>query len=1235
MIAPATQNVTAADVKNGTPQTGTLTTTFENLISNTNYTIYVLPIDIEDKEGALKQESVKTEAFNPQVNVERGKVAAKSITITFTPNSDCVKYSYIIVEATETVDVEYIKTKGLSQTGTLTKTFENLTSNTDYVVYALPYDLDGFNGNVKASDVVKTSALVPTVTITKGEVLTYSLSASFAPNTDCSGYYFLISTETVDAEYIKANGLYLEKSYAQEWDGLNPNTNYTIYVLPIDIEDNAGTVTSLTVKTRVEAGTSEIYFDIEKLSETSVKITATPNESTVLYHYIVIEKVEADSIGEEALMQRLNENENYLDSVADVITMTVESNVGYYFIAQGKNRDDKWGEVTKVEFEVAGPASVEIAVEKLNETTVKVTATPNANTASYQYIVIEKAEADTLSAEVLMQRLESANDNSGVDVWTYTVKSNTEYYVIAQGKNTDGFIGEMTQFEFVVAGPATVAIAVEKLNETTISITSTPNENAVSYSYIIIEKAEADSIGEEALMQRLSVSENVFESANAKEFTVESNVEYYVIAQAVNADAMLGVITQVEFVVAGPATVAVAIEKLNETTVKVTATPNANTASYQYIVIEKAEADTLSAEVLMQRLESANDNSGVDVWTYTVKSNTEYYVIAQGKNTDGFIGEMTQFEFVVAGPATVAIAVEKLNETTISITSTPNENAVSYSYIIIEKAEADSIGEEALMQRLSVSENVFESANAKEFTVESNVEYYVIAQAVNADAMLGVITQVEFVVAGPATVAVAIEKLNETTVKVTATPNENTVSYRYIVIEKAEYDTLSAETLMQKFEAANEFDALSEWTYTVKSNVEHYVVAQAVNADNMYGVETKVSFVVAGLATVAIAVEEVSETSVSITATPNENAVSYHYIVIEKAEADALSPEEIAERLNASENVFESANTKEFTVESNVEYYVVAQAKNADGIFGVVTKVEFVVEVAGPATVAIVVEELSKTSVSVTATPNENAVAYHYILIEKAEADSIGEEALMQRLSENENYLESVNVSTWPIISNVEYYVVAQAKNADDKWGEVTKVEFIVNEAGPAVVEITVESVSDTLASVTVTPNENTVTYHYIIIEKAVADTIGEDALMQRLNENEEYLEGVTTREFVVETEVEYYVVAQAINADSVLGEVTMVEFVVVAENDDNISVSEFDEVVFEIYPNPASEYVRITSDVEIESLMIFSIDGKMVYSEDVNQEEIMIDVTGFAKGSYLVRMVSNDRFVVRRIIVR
>jgi RNase P protein component len=554
------------------------------------------------------------------------------------------------------------------------------------------------------------------------------------------------STETVNAEYVKEHGELKEGNSANTWENLLPSTNYTIYALPIDIEGKEGDLNTLVVKTRAEAGVSEIDIEIEKLSYTSVTITATPNENTILYHYIVIEKDEADAMGEDALMQRLNENENYIDSIVDTYSMTVESNVAYYVVAQGKNRDDKWGVVTKEEFTVAGPAAVETAVEKVTETTVTVTATPNENAVSYEYIVIEKEETDAMDEAALMQKLAEANDLNGIDVWTYTVKSNVEYYVIAQAKNADGRTGEMTKVEFIVAGPATVAVAVEKLNETTVSVAATPNENAVSYSYIIIAKEEADAMTESELKQMISESENKFETANTTEYTVVSNVVYYVIAQAVNADDMSGVMTKVEFTVAGPAAVEIAVEKVTETTVTVTATPNANAVSYHYIVIEKAEADAMDADALVQKLEEANEFTGVDVYTYTVKSNVEYYVVAQAKNADGRTGEMTKVEFIVAGPATVEIAVEETSETSVAITATPNENAVAYHYIVITKAEADAMDADALMQKLNENEDYLEGVNTTEVTVESNVEYYVVAQAKNEDGVWGEVTKVEFVV---------------------------------------------------------------------------------------------------------------------------------------------------------------------------------------------------------------------------------------------------------------------------------------------------------------------------------------------------------------------------------------------------------------------------------------------------------------------------------------------------------
>lgn len=69
------------------------------------------------------------------------------------------------------------------------------------------------------------------------------------------------------------------------------------------------------------------------------------------------------------------------------------------------------------------------------------------------------------------------------------------------------------------------------------------------------------------------------------------------------------------------------------------------------------------------------------------------------------------------------------------------------------------------------------------------------------------------------------------------------------------------------------------------------------------------------------------------------------------------------------------------------------------------------------------------------------------------------------------------------------------------------------------------------------------------------------------------------------------------------------------------------------IYPNPTDDFIKINSNNVIKEINIFSIDGRMVYSNHVNQCEAIIDATGFNKGTYIVRMISDRDVVVKRIV--
>ena len=1122
VIAPATQSVDAAYVKaNGQAKSGEFTATFENLTSYTEYKVYALPLTSDGVEGEMASATLKTVALVPQITIAKGNVATKSIEATFTPNADCAQYYFLIANATETVDAAYVKANGENQTATLTKTWENVTSSTAYTVYALPIDVEGKEGELKSLNIT-TASFVPQIEIARDNFTSKTITATFTPNGDCAQYYFLVAlaTETVDAAYIKANGENQTETYTTTFEGLTSNTAYTIYALPVDADGFYGEIKSVTVTTKALA--PQVTISEVNYTTKSAAATFTPNADCVEYYFLIAkatETVDAAYVKENGVAK----TETFATTFEDLI-----SNTDYVIYALPIDVEGTEGALATLAV-TTNAFTPQVDIERGNFSAKSITATftPNADCAEYYFLI----STETVDAEYI-----KTNGVKQTEAFTTTFEgltSNTTYVIYALPVDADGFYGEVK----------------------TITVTT------------------------KALVPQVEITKGE------------------VLTYSISASFA----------------------------------PNADCAEYYFLI----STETVDAEYIMANGELKSE-SYAHTWE-NLMSNTNYTIYALPIDIEGNAGAVNTLVVktkVEAGVSEVDIDVEKLNETTVTITATPNENTILYHYIIVTKAEADAMGEDALMQKLIENENYLTAADVYTMTVESNVAYYVVAQGKNRDGEWGEVTKYEFVVAGPAAVAIAVEKVTETTVTVTATPNENTVSYEYIVIEKAEADAMDEDALLQKLAEANEFTGVDVYTYTVKSNVEYYVIAQAKNADGRLSEITKVEFVVAGPATVAVEVMELSETSIFVM-TPNEDAVSYKYIVITKAEADEMSEDALMAKLDENEEYLEGVKIRELVVEPNVAYYIVARAKNADDMWGAVTIVEYIFEEAGPAAVAIEVKEISETSVEVTATPNENTVSYKYIVITKAEADAMDAETLMQKL-EAANELDAVDVWTYTVESNVEYYVIAQGKNADGNFGEMTKVEFVVRVAGEAALTVTVEEFTETSVLV-ITPNENTVSYRYIIIEKAVADSIGEDAVMQRLNENEDYLEGVTVEELMVEPNVEYYVIAQAKNADDVWGEVTKVEFIVIDENtgeDDGDSISEL-ETVFEIYPNPASEYVRIKSNSDIESLMIFSIDGKLVYSEDVNQEETMIDVTAFAKGSYIVRMLSNDEFVIRRIVVK
>jgi hypothetical protein len=88
---------------------------------------------------------------------------------------------------------------------------------------------------------------------------------------------------------------------------------------------------------------------------------------------------------------------------------------------------------------------------------------------------------------------------------------------------------------------------------------------------------------------------------------------------------------------------------------------------------------------------------------------------------------------------------------------------------------------------------------------------------------------------------------------------------------------------------------------------------------------------------------------------------------------------------------------------------------------------------------------------------------------------------------------------------------------------------------------------------------------------------------------------------------------------------------------DEVLSNTNFEESLkFNFYPNPAQEYIRITSKDIIESFEIYDINGKAVLTQqDFNSTERQIDISKLSTGTYLLKVSSNNSTSTQKLIIK
>ncbi|MBQ8223250.1 MAG: T9SS type A sorting domain-containing protein [Bacteroidales bacterium] len=240
----------------------------------------------------------------------------------------------------------------------------------------------------------------PSVEITLGEITPTTVEATFTPNETCDSYHILMSTATEMEQWSNMYGMPLEQlvqmwgiKYTSEttytWTEMAPETEYTVYAVPVDAEGNLYEAITILATTGQNGGTgtSVISLEVELTSNTSVKTTAIPNEETAVYHYGLITLEYFNEIGISEAIQVIRENQYPLYETDVCEWIELVPNTDYYAIASGQNADGVWGETTIIPFRTEFEGCEELTTSNFN-------IFPNPAISSFKIVSEDRRDAE-------------------------------------------------------------------------------------------------------------------------------------------------------------------------------------------------------------------------------------------------------------------------------------------------------------------------------------------------------------------------------------------------------------------------------------------------------------------------------------------------------------------------------------------------------------------------------------------------------------------------------------------------------------------------------------------------------------------------------------------------------------------------------------------------------------------------------------------------------------------------
>jgi hypothetical protein len=80
-------------------------------------------------------------------------------------------------------------------------------------------------------------------------------------------------------------------------------------------------------------------------------------------------------------------------------------------------------------------------------------------------------------------------------------------------------------------------------------------------------------------------------------------------------------------------------------------------------------------------------------------------------------------------------------------------------------------------------------------------------------------------------------------------------------------------------------------------------------------------------------------------------------------------------------------------------------------------------------------------------------------------------------------------------------------------------------------------------------------------------------------------------------------------------------------------SNAELNKNNFELFPNPAQNLISISSDENIEQISVYDVAGKLVMSQNIQDNRTTLDIANLATGVHTIIVVINDKVLVDKFI--